>query len=201
MPGSMTGSNPSPDTVTEQTDSLIKLLAAAAFIIFFQAYMVAPLIPRLATVLGASPEYVGLSVPAYLIPYGIATLVFGVLSDRVGRGRMLLSSLVAFTVLTAATASAGTASGFIAWRLATGLGASAIVPVALAYVGADPVREAGPCAGLAIRRHGRRDGIRINVRSAARTAARVARPVHRGCCARGHPVAAYRTQAQGTRGA
>jgi predicted MFS family arabinose efflux permease len=116
-------------------ERLLRLLAAATFIIFFQAYMVAPLIPRLAREFSASPERVGLAVPAYLIPYGIATLVYGVLSDRIGRGRIILASLSAFIALTALTATARTADELTAWRLATGLGASAVVPLALALIG------------------------------------------------------------------
>jgi predicted MFS family arabinose efflux permease len=116
-------------------ERLLRLLAAATFVIFFQAYMVAPIIPRLASVLASSPERVGLAIPAYLIPYGFATLVYGVLSDRIGRGRIMLASLSAFIVLTALTATARTADQLTAWRFATGLGASAVVPLALALIG------------------------------------------------------------------
>ena len=57
---------------------LLQILAAATFLIFFQAYMVAPLIPRLAAVFGASERRVGLIVPAYLIPYGASGLFYGI---------------------------------------------------------------------------------------------------------------------------
>ncbi len=55
-------------------------LAAATFLVFCQAYMLAPLIPRLAAVLAAPVEAVDLAVPAYLIPYGLATLGYGLLA-------------------------------------------------------------------------------------------------------------------------
>ncbi|HEY0950531.1 MFS transporter [Nocardioides sp.] len=105
------------------------------FLVFFQAYMVAPLIPRLATVFAAPPTSVGLAVPAYLIPYGCATLVYGILSDRVGRARVMLASLAAFLLFVPLTATAGSVRELIAWRVAAGLGASGIVPIALALVG------------------------------------------------------------------
>jgi predicted MFS family arabinose efflux permease len=116
-------------------ERLLRLLAAATFVIFFQAYMVAPIIPRLARVFGTSPERVGLAVPAYLIPYGFATLIYGILSDRIGRRRIMLASLSAFIVLTALTATARTEVQLTMWRLATGLGASAVVPLSLALIG------------------------------------------------------------------
>ena len=65
----------------DRREQLLWVLAVATFIIFFQAFMIAPLIPRFADVFGTSAEYIGLMVPAYLIPYGITILVYGPLSD------------------------------------------------------------------------------------------------------------------------
>jgi hypothetical protein len=39
--------------------------------------MIAPLIPRLGQIFHAQPTTIGLAVPAYLIPYGLMTLVVG----------------------------------------------------------------------------------------------------------------------------
>lgn len=90
----------------EQREGLLRVLALATFLIFFQAYMVAPLIPRLAHEFGSSEQFIGLMVPAYMIPYGLSTLFFGLLSDRLGRRRIMYLSLTAFVVLTALTATA-----------------------------------------------------------------------------------------------
>lgn len=111
------------------------MLAAATFIIFFQAYMVAPIIPALATTFGASVQTVGLVVPAYLIPYGIATLIFGLMADRIGVRRVMFALLTAFAVLTALTASATSIGQIAIWRVLTGVGASGVVPLALVLVG------------------------------------------------------------------
>src|SRR2546428_1670437 len=48
----------------------------------------------------------------------------------------MLASFLAFIFLTALTATAQTASQLIFWRLMTGLGASGVVPLALALMGA-----------------------------------------------------------------
>jgi predicted MFS family arabinose efflux permease len=69
---------------TAGRERLLRLLALATFVIFFQGYMVAPIIPLLSTVLHASEETTGLLVPAYHIPYGIATLIYGLVADRIG---------------------------------------------------------------------------------------------------------------------
>ncbi len=119
----------------DQRERLLRVLSAATFLIFFQAYMVAPLIPRLSSVFAVSGQTIGLIVPAYMIPYGVSTLFYGLLSDRLGRRRIMLASLLAFVVLTALTATAQSAAQMILWRLATGLGASGVVPLALAMIG------------------------------------------------------------------
>lgn len=59
----------------DERERLLRVLSAATFLIFFQAYMVAPLIPRLSAVFGVSGQTIGLIVPAYMIPYGVSTLL------------------------------------------------------------------------------------------------------------------------------
>jgi MFS family permease len=70
------------------------------------AYMVAPIIPALANLFGKSVQQDGLIVPACLIPYGVATLIYGLLADRLGIHRVIFASLAGFAVLTALTATA-----------------------------------------------------------------------------------------------
>ncbi len=130
-------------------EQLLWVLAAATFLIFFQAFMVAPLLPRLARLFGVSVGTMGLVVPAYLIPYGLATLLYGPLSDRFGRGPVIYSSLVAFVGLTAITGAASSWWMLFSLRLLTGLGASGVVPIALALI-ADlfPFDERGRPLGI-----------------------------------------------------
>ncbi len=117
-----------------ERERLLRMLAAATFIIFFQAYMVAPIIPALAATFSAPVQSVGLLVPAYLIPYGIATLVYGLLADRLGVQRVMFASLTAFAALTALTATASSIDQIELWRVLTGVGASGVVPLALVLV-------------------------------------------------------------------
>ncbi|GAC1529479.1 MAG: MFS transporter [Acidimicrobiales bacterium] len=114
---------------------MLPALCAAAFLVFAQAFMIAPLIPRLAQLLHAHTTVIGLAVPAYLVPYGLMTLVWGPVSDRIGRRQVIFGSLVLFVVLTAATATASGGAAFVAWRVATGVGASGVVPISLALIG------------------------------------------------------------------
>jgi len=123
------------ENATSQREHLIRLLAGVTFLIFFQAYMVAPMLPHLALEFRVSAQRIGLVVAAYLIPYGVSTLFYGLLSDRIGRRRIMLASLLAFAVLTALTATSKSSTQLILWRFLTGVGASGVVPLALALIG------------------------------------------------------------------
>lgn len=118
-----------------ERERLLWMLSAATFVIFFQAFMVAPIIPRLAEVFATSPQDAGRIVPAYLIPYGVATLVYGLLADRFGLWRIMAGSLATFAVLTTLTATARSVEALAVWRVLTGLGAGGVVPLALILVG------------------------------------------------------------------
>jgi len=128
----------------KRCEHLLWLLAAATFLVFFQAYMIAPLIPRLAGVFDVSVQIMGLAVPAYLMAYGTATLFYGPLSDRWGRRPIMIGSLAAFVLLTALTSLVSSSTQLTLVRLVTGLGAGGVVPLALALLGdLFPYRERG----------------------------------------------------------
>lgn len=114
---------------------LLRLLSAATFIIFFQLYMVAPLIPGLSTYFDVSEQAIGLIVPAFLIPYGIATLFYGLLADKMGTKQIILISFFLFAMFTAFTALSQSVSHLIVWRVLTGIGASGVIPISLAWIG------------------------------------------------------------------
>jgi len=114
---------------------MLTALTGAAFLIFAQAFMIAPILPRLAQVFDSRVGFIGLAVPAYLVPYGVTSLVWGPLADRIGKRRVIVVCLVAFAGLTAATATATGASAFIVWRAAAGVAASGIIPVGVALIG------------------------------------------------------------------
>lgn len=121
--------------ILEQREWLLYLLSAATFLIFFQAYMVAPLIPYLSQVFEVSNQTIGLIIPAYMIPYGIGSLVYGVLSDRFGRKTIMLFSLVAMTGLVMLTATTQSAEQLMGWRLLTGISASGVILQTLTLIG------------------------------------------------------------------
>lgn len=110
--------------------------------------MVAPLIPMFSDEFHVSIKVAGLIVPAYLITYGVATLFYGILSDRFGQRPVIFGSLIAFILLTVLTALVESVSAMIVLRLLTGLGAAGVVPISLALVGhLFPYHERGRALG------------------------------------------------------
>ncbi|WP_377482106.1 MAG: MFS transporter (plasmid) [Microcoleus anatoxicus] len=120
---------------SDKRERLLWTLSAATVLIFFQAYMVAPIIPHLAEEFRVGNQIIGLLIPAYMIPYGITSLLFGLVADKVGRKSVMLISLFAMMVLTLLSATAQSATQLIGWRLVTGLSASGTIPQILTLIG------------------------------------------------------------------
>jgi predicted MFS family arabinose efflux permease len=110
-------------------------MAAASFLVFFQAYLVAPLIPSLSIEFHASTDFLGLLVPAYMLPYGISTLFYGPISDRFGRKAVILTLLGLTVVMVAGMATAHTVPQMMVWRLLGGAITGGTVPITLALLG------------------------------------------------------------------
>ena len=118
-----------------ERESVLRILSAAAFLIFFKSYLVAPLIPSLSGEFHASVQLVGLLIPAYLLPYGFSTLFYGPISDRVGRRPILLARLAAMALTCIGTASAGSIWQLLIWRVIAGVSTGGIIPISLALFG------------------------------------------------------------------
>jgi predicted MFS family arabinose efflux permease len=113
---------------------VLKILSSAAFLIFFQSYLIAPLIPTLSAELHSTQDFIGLVVPAYMIPYGISTLFYGPISDRVGSKPILLFLLALLVFMTAGPATAQSARALIGWRVVGGITAGGIIPIGLSLL-------------------------------------------------------------------
>jgi predicted MFS family arabinose efflux permease len=116
-------------------EAVLHVMAAASFLVFFQAYLVAPLIPSLSVEFHASTDLLGMLVPAYMLPYGISTLFYGPISDRFGRKTVILTLLGLMVVMIAGVATANTVPQMMVWRLLGGAITGGTVPIALALLG------------------------------------------------------------------
>jgi predicted MFS family arabinose efflux permease len=125
-------------------EAILRVLSGAAFLIFFKSYLVAPLIPSLSTQFHASVQVVGLLIPAYLLPYGVSTLFYGPISDRVGRRPILLALLAAMALTCVGTATAASIGQLLIWRAIAGVATGGIIPLSLAlFADLYPYHERG----------------------------------------------------------
>lgn len=104
------------------------LLASLAMDIYL------PVVPIMPAALGAEADVIQLSLSLYLLGLGLGQIVFGPLSDRIGRRPVLLGGAVVFAVSSAALALSGSAAIFVALRLLQALGASAALVSTFATV-------------------------------------------------------------------
>jgi predicted MFS family arabinose efflux permease len=129
--------------------SSVVLLSLGTFIIFFQGFMVAPILPELANLFGVSIRHVSFIEPAYLLSYGFATLIYAPLSDKYGRFPVIIFSLSCFIVLTICTGFSHTVNQMILLRLVTGLSAGGVAPTTIGWIGDQfPYEKRGHALGV-----------------------------------------------------
>ena len=121
-------------TATDVSMFPVYILSLATFIVFFQGFMVAPLLPLLSEQFGTTTRHVSFIEPSYLLGYGLFTLVYAPLSDRFGRFRIITLCLIIFSVLTLLTAYAHGINQIIFLRLLTGIGAAGIAPTTISWI-------------------------------------------------------------------
>lgn len=109
-------------------------VAFACVIAFMGIGLVDPILKEIAGQLGATPSQVSLLFTSYMAIMGVAMLVTGVVSSRIGPKRTLLAGLVLIIVFAALAGSSSTVNGIIGFRAGWGLGNALFVATALATI-------------------------------------------------------------------
>jgi MFS family permease len=119
-------------------------LAACGGSAFIDMYATQPLLPELRATFGASEASVGLTITATTFACAAAAPLVGTLADRVGRKRVIVTSIVLIALATFGAASAKTLVALIAWRAAQGALMPGVFAVTIAYIAEEfPVAVAG----------------------------------------------------------
>jgi MFS family permease len=106
-------------------------------------------LPNIQAEFGLTSAEAGGLMTATLVPSAVGGVVFGVLADRYGRVRMLMVSILMYSVFTALTATARSVPELVLWRVLVGFGlggkwSAGSVLVAEAW----PAKHRGKAIGL-----------------------------------------------------
>lgn len=93
-----------------------------------------PVIPAMPAALGTSAALIQLTLTVYMVWIGLGQLIFGPLSDRVGRRPVLLGGALLFSFASLGLALAQSGAAFLALRAVQALGASAALVATFATV-------------------------------------------------------------------
>ncbi|MCW2759240.1 MAG: transporter [Nocardioidaceae bacterium] len=134
-------SRTTPDPLApEQSGSILRqpravwAVAFACVIAFMGIGLVDPILKSIASQLQASPSQVSLMFTSYMAIMGVAMLVTGVVSSRIGPKRTLLSGLVLIIVFAALAGSSNSVGAIVGFRAGWGLGNALFVATALATI-------------------------------------------------------------------
>ena len=128
------------DVVSEPKGSLLKqpravwAVAFACVIAFMGIGLVDPILKEIAADLGATPSQVSLLFTSYMAVMGVAMLITGVVSSRIGPKRTLLAGLVLIIIFAGLAGSSDTVGAVIGFRAGWGLGNALFVATALATI-------------------------------------------------------------------
>jgi predicted MFS family arabinose efflux permease len=109
-------------------------VAFASVIAFMGIGLVDPILKPIADQLHASPSQVSLLFTSYMAVMGVAMLVTGFVSSRIGAKRTLLSGLALIIVFSALAGSSSTVGAIVGFRAGWGLGNALFIATALATI-------------------------------------------------------------------
>jgi predicted MFS family arabinose efflux permease len=112
-----------------------RLLQLAAFFSSFDRFAIAPMLLTIASSLGASLTDVAATASLYYLLYGLMQPVWGMLSDRLGRVRVMRLTLFGAAVAGVLSSLAPNLTVLIIARALAGGLFAAVIPASLVYIG------------------------------------------------------------------
>ncbi len=109
-------------------------VAFACVIAFMGIGLVDPILKPIADELGATPSQVSLLFTSYMAVMGVAMLITGVVSSRIGAKRTLLVGLVLIIVFSALAGASDTIGAIVGFRAGWGLGNALFIATALSTI-------------------------------------------------------------------
>jgi predicted MFS family arabinose efflux permease len=102
---------------------------------FLQLYCTQPLLPLLTHLFHASKTAVGLTVSAATLGVALSAPVFGALTEKLARKRVIVASLLGISIPTLLAATSTSLPQLVFWRFLQGIMVPGIVAVVVTYIG------------------------------------------------------------------
>ena len=125
----------SPHAVSAATQRSILLLSFATFSSMAAQRICDAMLPELARVFSTTLGQAAHVVSVFAITYGVAQLVYGPLGDRLGKFRIVTFATLGCSVGSVVSVFATSLDMLVFARFLTALGAAALIPMAMAWVG------------------------------------------------------------------
>ncbi len=117
------------------TRRTVLLLSFATFSSMVAQRICDPMLPELARVFDTGLAQAAQVVSLFAVVYGVAQLVYGPLGDRLGKFRIVAWATLGCGVGSVLASLADSLDALVLARMATGLAAAAVIPLALAWIG------------------------------------------------------------------
>jgi len=102
---------------------------------FLQLYCTQPLLPLFTQLFHASKTGVGLTVSAATLGVALSAPIFGALTERLSRKRVVVASLLGISIPTLLAATSTSLAQLIFWRFLQGILVPGVVAVIVTYIG------------------------------------------------------------------
>src|ERR1700733_4426933 len=102
---------------------------------FLQLYCTQPLLPLFSRLFHASKTGVGLTVSAATLGVALSAPIFGALTERLARKRVIVASLLGISIPTLLAATSTSLGQLIFWRFLQGIMVPGVVAVLVTYIG------------------------------------------------------------------
>ena len=125
---------------TENPQSRLTLPFVLGFMGFWangDNYAAAPLLPSIAADLGLSISRAGLTVTAYMLSFGLFTILFGPLSDKFGKGRVIKVAAFGTSIFSILGGLSFNFESLVFFRAMNGMFGAGIFPVTMALIGSE----------------------------------------------------------------